>query len=277
MHSADCFLQMNLGKALSIFKQFGIDAAGMSASEVKAARNRLLEVCHPDRGGPVELAQKINAAYELLKNGVASASERERIWRDPIKPADETRYEAPSGAFWGKENGWPMEPASRIEEERELRKEAVPDWAWAGFSGGPRPDAQIRRNSFADQNFFKKSMWELSGKSKREYSVWGYDGVSFSLWITVYGSPAIFNHMAAAMVEWQNKRGTCRAVFANERGSRALHLLYADGRYYGEDPLKISHNAFNENPENDTVFARVTVPRFLDRIARDVPEEAAAF
>lgn len=275
MHTSDCFLQMNHGKAMSVFKQLGVDVTGMSPAEIRTARNRLLEVCHPDRGGPVELAQKVNAAYALLKNGTQCAGKCEEGSCDLPDVAGGKGHGKASDALWEDEKLWPAEPASPPKSGSKKPKPRIPEWARAGYSGGPSPDTQIHRNSFTDQNFFKKSMWELSGKSKQEYRVWAYDGSSFSSWITVYGSRAIFDYMASAMVEWQKTKGACRAVFASEAGSRALNLIYADGRYFGEKPLRISHNAFNENPQNDELFTRVTLPIFLDRIESEEREEAA--
>jgi hypothetical protein len=273
VHPADSFLQTGLGKALSIFKQLGIDVAGMGPAEIKAARNRLLAVCHPDRGGPLELAQEINAAYELLRNGAPPARTCETAACGPLDRAGERRCQSPSALAWDDEEVRPARPTYHANGVSEKPKAPIPDWAWAGYSGGPLPNPQISRNNFTDPNFFKKAMWELSGKSRREYTVRGYDGAAFSQWITVYGSPAVFSYMAAAMVEWQSTAGACRAVFANERGSRALHLIFADGKCYGDAPLVISHNAFNENPQNDQTFTRFTLPIFLDRMKSEEERE----
>jgi len=53
-----------------LFRRFGVDVTGMSREAIKAARRDLLHRHHPDRGGDLDSAQLINAAYDLLKDGV---------------------------------------------------------------------------------------------------------------------------------------------------------------------------------------------------------------
>jgi curved DNA-binding protein CbpA len=56
--------------AISLFQRLGFDVAGMSPEAIKVIRRQLLNQYHPDRGGDLNTAQLINAAYDLLKNGV---------------------------------------------------------------------------------------------------------------------------------------------------------------------------------------------------------------
>jgi curved DNA-binding protein CbpA len=141
--------------AIMLFRRFGVDVTGMSREAIKAARRDLLHRHHPDRGGDLDSAQLINAAYDLLKDGVP----------------DEMFYSTDLDLY----------------EAHKAKNPGSPEWVWAGYFGGI-PDATIYRNDFSDVNFIKKSMWELSGQSRAEYTIWGFDGQRFH-GISVFGSP----------------------------------------------------------------------------------------
>ncbi len=226
-------------QASAIFAQHGVNVAGMSPEALKLARNKLIMKHHTDLGGSNDVAQSINAAYDLLKKP-------ESQWRG----YDATEAPRPS--------------------PRQSRQSTTPIWAMAGHSGGHPPNATIYRNNYTDVNFIKKSMWELSGQSKTEYTINGFDGHFFRDMVTVYGSPKIFNHMANAMIDWQTKGGNpyeCRAVFVNSRKSKTLYLVYADGKFYGDDPIPVPHESFNMNPSNDQNFVR-HLPEWLDQLRK---------
>jgi hypothetical protein len=46
---------------------------------------------------------------------------------------------------------------------------------------------------------------------------------------------------------------------------QALYLIYADGIYYGDQPIQMEHESFNANPDNDQQFSR-RLPEILDRL-----------
>jgi hypothetical protein len=129
--------------------------------------NRLKRTDIPDEEG----LKEINSAYDTLKHG--------------------------SRGFSG--TGQPYQPAAPQKE--------TPKWAMAGYSGGIKPSAQIRRNDYSDANFIKKRMWELSGESNVEWTIWAFDGRFFRASTTVYGSPEIFHDMAEAMIMWNSHSG----------------------------------------------------------------------
>ena len=52
-------------------------------------------------------------------------------------------------------------------------------------------------------------------------------------------------------------------LFVHEEASRDLYLAYADGRHYGDAPVKMKHYSFN--PGNDVDFVR-ELPALLDRL-----------
>src|SRR5207244_6141090 len=138
-----------------------VDVTGMNREAIKAARRGLLHQHHPDRGGDLDTAQLINAAYDLIKDGVSA------------------------GAFYGSDLD--------LYESHKARNPGCPEWAWAGYSGGI-PDATIYRNDFSELNFIKKSLWELSGHSGAEYNIWGSDGQRF-LGFSVFGSLIIIRYI----------------------------------------------------------------------------------
>ena len=141
-------------------------------------------------------------------------------------------------------------------------------WAWAGHFGSKDPDDAIFKNDFTDVNFIKRSMWELARHSNDEWTISGYDGKTFSHNIIVYGSPGIFHYMAIAMIDFQTKGkppSACRAVFARLGVSHDLYLIYADGKYYDQNPVRIRHEAVGSNPKN---YSRLMqkIPEVLDQL-----------
>jgi hypothetical protein len=207
--------------AIMLFRQFGIDVTGMSREAIKAARRELLNRHHPDRGGALNTAQLINAAYDLLKDGV------------------------PEGRFYASDLD--------LYESHKVENPGCPEWAWAGYSGGI-PDATIYRNDFSDLNFIKKSLWELSGRVVTEYTIWGSDGQRFH-GISVFGTPKTFSYMTTAMITWLAKQGHhCSAVLVGAGPTKELYVTYAEGQYHTDKPIRVVHSSFNSNPGNDPSF-----------------------
>jgi hypothetical protein len=224
--------------AISLFRRLGFDVAGMSPEAIKAIRRQLLNQYHPDRGGDLNTAQLINAAYDLLKNGM------------------------PKSALYGEDLD--------LYETYKAENPGYPEWAWAGYAGGI-PEPKIYRNDFSDVNFIKKSMWELSGHSKTEYTIWGFDGHLFRGYVAVFGSPKIFHYMATAMITWLANGGDpceCRAVFVTKGKARDLYLIYADRKYYVGQIIKMQHRSFNFNPGNDQDFVK-QLPEVLNQMKND--------
>lgn len=230
--------------AAEVFRAYGIEISDTDPAELKKCRNRLMMQHHPDHTGNTKDAQRINAAYDILSGK-----------QIPRPPTSDLHRGDPDGNT----------PNS---EQR------TSEWAYAGCSGGRRPDATISRTDYTDANFIKKSMWELSAKSHREYEIWGYDGSFFRNTVSVYGSPKIFAYMATAMIELQTKGShpfACRAVIVAEEGNRTFWLVYADGKYF-DNPMNLEHSQLNDNPSNDTIFMR-ELPHLLDQIREREPEK----
>jgi len=238
---------MTVTQALAIFSRFGIDVAGMTPDQLRKARNKLVMAHHPDHGGTAEALTAINDAYDFLKSNGTVAS--------------------------------PAKSVSRLHQSHQSYSHdshavgRMPAWALAGYSGRSLPNTTIYKSDFSDPNFFKKAMWELSGRSTTTYTIWGFDGHFFSSSIMVFGSPKIFDTMADAMVTWQSNSENprpVRAVLVSPFQGQGLYLIYADGIYYGDQPIQMKHESFNANPNNDPEFTRI-FPEILDRLKAPSP------
>jgi hypothetical protein len=184
---------MSRETAEAILQRHGLDAAGLEANELKRRWQELARRHHPDLGGDMQVMQEINAACAFLKPRGGAAPTR-----DTVSP----------------------------------RIGGLPVWAWAGHGAGTVPDELILRHNYTDRNFLKKRLWELSGRSKEEWTLWAFDGREMLPPVVAYGSDAVFPEMAEAMLR-HGRRGfrTPRAILAQAPHERyeAL-LLHADGR-----------------------------------------------
>ena len=206
---------MPIQQAIDIFQKYGVNVVEMPLDDIRKARNILLQKCHPDAGGKLDEAQEINAAFDFLR----------KIPTHFLKPPSQPKR--------------PTEPQPQPDK-----------WIWAGHSGAKPPNSAILRNDFTDLNFIKKSMWELSGYSNDEWTIYGYDGRLFTRTIAVYGSSGILHYMAIAMIDFQTKGSIslpCRAVFSRPTASNELHLIYADAKYYDQNPIKFGLDANSTN------------------------------
>jgi hypothetical protein len=233
MRSISEVREMPIDKAISIFKKFGASDEDInSPSKLKIFRNSvMMNGVHSDIGGSDKDAADLNAAYDALKNGVSNDD-----------------YEYADAADDG----------------------STPIWAMAGHSGGYPPNARINKQNYTDMNYFKKSMYMMSKNDKEQkvYLVWAFDGYFFRNCISVYASPKIFQEVAQAMIMWNSHGGNSyatRAVFVQKNRDPELYLIYADGKYYNDNPVHFEHDSFNLNPGNDQHFVR-RLPTMLDKL-----------
>ena len=70
MRATEILPEVSVIDAILLFRRLGVDVTGMTPDAVKAARRDLIHTHHPDRGGNLGMAQSINAAYDLIKDGV---------------------------------------------------------------------------------------------------------------------------------------------------------------------------------------------------------------
>lgn len=243
-------------QARRVLLNFGADSTELDTPRgLQTAWRRLIKQYYTGRQHEEHetTVKAINDAYDVLRrtgaDGLAAAA----------RAADRPEPE------WS-------EPPPRRPETRRREAPGVPPWAWAGHSGGMPPSSKIYRHDYRDVNYIKQQMWELSGHSRQEWTIWAFDGAFFRGVVTVYGAPEIFRQMAEAMVTWNSFGGNpyhTRAVFAAPGNSKTLHLLYADERFYAAPTPTIEYDAFNANPGNDQHFMR-QLPAWLDAL-RDRP------
>jgi hypothetical protein len=193
--------RMTPDEAGRIFALQGVDVAGMSDAELKAAYRALAMKVHPDRGGDVKIAQEVNAAYDLLKTGA--------------RPGVGSSASDPFSYSQAGSQGKPMSTRERAQQRAE-----------AG-----QPD--FRR--LEDIELYFET--EAAGADRGSLSKWtlmGYDGAFTRAQVTVRANRAMFSKMAEIMVIWQTKGGNsynCRAVFAvdNHDPMKTLNVIWCDG------------------------------------------------
>ena len=284
---------MRIHEAIAVFKKYGVDVTDMPVDEIRKIRNALIHKYHPDVGGTLETAQEINAAFDLLRSIAPDVfqhpSSREQAREQPReRPAesdadgeakservvrtdhDMYRKYGPSDQSAG-DWQWderPAKPAGNSGRDSSRYATSPNKWAWAGHFGRKDPDITIAKNDFTDVNFIKRSIWELSARSSDEWTISGYDGKTFSHNVIVYGSPKAFHYMAISMIDLTSKGSTpspCRAVLARLGTSSNLFLIYADGKYYDQNPVRIRHEPIGGNPQNYTALLR-QLPEILENL-----------
>ncbi|MBW8270385.1 J domain-containing protein [Caldovatus aquaticus] len=226
--------------AAAVFARFGADPAALEGAGLKAAWIRLARRYHPLGGAEPDEAvmAEINAAYDTLR--------RHRAARGGAAPQAE-----------------------------DPQRHGVSVWAWAGHSpGDPPPSDHIAREDYGDANFIRRRLWELSGGSEEEWTIWPFDGQRFMTPLTVYGSSAVFDEMARAALRFA-RRGfrMARAVFVQRRGERwgRLLLIYADGTFH--DGLAFDHQG-GAHPGHDP-FLLDRLPSVLDQLRAGPASRAA--
>ncbi|MGK7864838.1 hypothetical protein [Falsiroseomonas sp. E2-1-a4] len=162
-----------------------------------------------------------------------------------------------------KREQWAL-PADGI-SSRDPRIKGVCVWAWAGHpaKSSTVPDDQIKVANERDLNFLKRHIWQASGRSKEEWTIWSFDGRRFLPSFTVYGAAHVFGEMAAAAlccarVGFRRPR----AVFVEKGGGRWVDLLliYSDGIMFPAIPF---NRSFDGPPSNDQALLS-KLPAMLD-------------
>lgn len=220
------FEAMSYADAKAIFAQHGVDVGELDEAGLKKAFRKLAMQHHPDQGGDENVLKNITAAYAVLEKGS----------NQPQPGATYRSYGAGAGQDFNTDGDYPV-------------------WANAGYSGGMRHKATIRREDYTDLNYLKRQMWRLSNQSRTEWTIWTFDGAFFRSSVSVYGSPEIFPEMAKAVLQWEDPYYSKNAVFVCRKNSKELLLIWLDG----EDvvpPVPMEHESFNLNPGNDKYFVR---------------------
>jgi hypothetical protein len=129
---------------------------------------------------------------------------------------------------------------------------------------------KIHNETYRDQNFIKKHIWEISGESGEIYTIDAFSGDSFQSRLKVYGSPNVFEDMAQAMRVWNangaNIDKATRAVFVSSKDHpKTLFLIYADGRSFAQRPLPLDYTGTSQYDDKNFQQKIVSI---LDKIQR---------
>ncbi len=133
MRATEILPEVSVIDAILLFRRLGVDVTGMTPDAVKAARRDLIHRHHPDRGGNLGMAQSINAAYDLIKQGVP-------------------KFRGSASAL------------SSFRRGHQRRREQVaalklcypehPEWVWAGCSGDVPDRCDIHARDFTDLELY---------------------------------------------------------------------------------------------------------------------------
>ena len=223
---------MSRETAEDILSRHGLDTAGLTPDELRRRWQDLARRHHPDLGGDMRAMQEINAAYASLKSRAFAAAGPEGA-RDTTSP----------------------------------RVRGFPAWVWAGHGGGGTvPDELILREDYTDRNFLKRRLWELSGRSAEEWTLWAFDGQELLPPVVSYGSDAVFAEMAKAMLR-HGRRGfrSPRAILEQAPNERyGVLVLFSDGRTH-EPPVALPLSS-PEGLARDRAFV-LGLPERLDALA----------
>lgn len=221
-------IEMTVDQAVKIFVTHGEDVRGADAKRVKSARNALVRKFQNDlrTGGESDL-KLINAAYDVLKNGVPV----DRPYRSsrPDADADRSYYRSKPAD----------EPSRQDYTDVRYLKQHIAELARA--SGG-----KVR----------EWTIWGFDGHFFRgAVTVWGCPEVFKDMaeamykWQTGGGNPY-----------------PCRAVFVTKNDTPdKTWLIYADDQMYDLDSPVFEFDSPNMNPGNDQSFVR-KLPELLDNL-----------
>jgi hypothetical protein len=236
-------IETALGQLSLTYQEF----AGLSADELRKHWRAKIKAAHPDlpenRDNPKDPGA-INAAYDTLRLSLADRARMRN--QDPAR--DPSRYD---------------------------RATIAPPWQ-------PDKGAMNHRivvESYRDQNFIKKRIWELSDQSEEIYTIDAFGKTSFEGRTRVYGSQAVFDEMAKAMLIWNangsNIKLTRAVLVSSNKDDHALDLIHADGKSLASNPIPLRYNPKAGSQYNDKTF-QAQLPTILDRIQEMLAERDVA-
>lgn len=259
--------EMTPDQARAIWKKLGATDQDLATidSRKKFFRKKGME-WHPDRNPGNKKAEAdfkaLSAANDILKH-VADA---------PARPTKQKPAEPPPP---------PADPDTDIVAGRGYKqpftdfKSKPAEESGTPWQTDPTGYSEIKSENYTDINYFKKKMWEMSGKSKEKFSIYAFDGTSFQTKITVFGSEQIYEAMAKAMIIWNsyelngNKKGRVHAVFVHKDDSdwdSMIALIYLDHDFsFSKKPEFLEYEG--DNPAKDSYFVS-SLPETLNDLSR---------
>jgi curved DNA-binding protein CbpA len=171
--------------ARDIFKSFGHDPTGLSASGLKHAWRAIARICHPDHGGSAARMSEVNVAYQLLLQRLGS----ELPLPYDIGPRD--RATPPQ-----EDSVRPYTPPTSRQEAGARTARAAQQAPEGRFSA---TEARIRRRDFSDRNFIRQVFADRVAADQREaFHVQAFDGKDY-VGLTLHGAPADLPEMVKAV------------------------------------------------------------------------------
>ena len=125
----------------------------------------------------------------------------------------------------------------------------------------PRGSTEIYRNDLTDLNFAKKSIYEHASAPRLRVSLYGFDGSYGRSSFTAFSSLDDLGYAAKVLEAWGaphfKRDGVFDAVIGVVGGPGSdVRVLRIRGEDVSDLGLTLDHDSFNQNPFNDTSFAR---------------------
>ena len=126
----------------------------------------------------------------------------------------------------------------------------------------PRGSTEIYRNDLTDLNFAKKSIYEHASAPRVRVTLQGFDGSYGRSIFTAFSSLDDLGYAAKVLEAWgepyHKKNGVFDAVIGvlDPWSSRSVRVLRIRGTDVSGLGLTLDHESFNQNPFNDSSFAR---------------------
>ncbi len=212
--------EMTAPEARSVFRDLGVDLTNIDPVGLKTQYRRLMMQHHPDKGGDLEVAKKLSAAYNTIKDNPSGAQS--------------TQFDDRTRGTW-----YEQPPRDHKPEPKS-----------ASYS---MDHPQFTHIDYVKWYFEQRTQ----GKPSQEWNVMNFDGTFFRGWLTVRGNYDLFKDMANVMRLW-DRHYHCRAVLAattNMLKNGTIAVIDIDD--YLIDPfVTLKFDSFNLNPSNDQQFQR---------------------
>ena len=246
------------------------NAWGMMSGESQPRTRRLFAVI--DAKGHVEHGPAWDASFD---RGSAAV--------DPVKRyRDLQRLAAPGSGATANERAMaqrllakmtppaPQRQAPRTRSPWESARANPPRRQAQPWQTDPRDSSEIYQNDLTDLNFAKKAIYEHASAPRLRVSLYGFDGSYGRSSLTALSSLDDLGYAAKVLEAWGEphfKRdgvfdavigvvGSARATFFGSEGGSDVRVLRIRGEDVSDLGLTLDHDSFNQNPFNDTSFAR---------------------
>lgn len=125
----------------------------------------------------------------------------------------------------------------------------------------PRDSSEIYQNDLTDLNFAKKAIYEHASAPRLRVSLHGFDGSYGRSSLTALSSLDDLGYAAKVLEAWGEphfkRDGVFDAVIGVVGGAGSdVRVLRIRGEDVSDLGLTLDHDSFNQNPFNDTSFAR---------------------